>query len=247
MFVREIYFDAVRKPLFYGTMNQGQVDGQNAILAVWEKYVLNYDVRWLAYMLATTIHETASTMLPVAEYGKGSGQPYGKTDPETGQKYYGRGFVQTTWRDNYRRADLELGLTGDKRCEWDADLQLEPRLAAATMFLGMHQGWFRSKDGAPETLGRHFNDNLDDPNGARNIINGDQNVKPSWGGGLTVPEIISGYHRNFLKALEAAWEDAPAPKPPEPEPEPETEDDLEVVITIEAPPGVDVVVRQVEA
>ena len=30
-----------------------------------------------AYILATTWHETATTMLPIAEYGKGGGRPYG--------------------------------------------------------------------------------------------------------------------------------------------------------------------------
>jgi len=94
-FSREIYFDHVRDSLFNGSMDQGQVDGQNAILKVWEKYVVSRDLRWLAYMLATTIHETAATMMPVAEYGKGQGQSYGKEDPETGQTYYGRGFRAT--------------------------------------------------------------------------------------------------------------------------------------------------------
>jgi len=35
-------------------------------------------------------------MQPIEEYGKGKGMKYGSPDPETGQTYYGRGFVQTT-------------------------------------------------------------------------------------------------------------------------------------------------------
>jgi hypothetical protein len=220
-------------------MDQGQVDGQNTILNVWEKHCINRDVRWLSYILATTIHETASTMQPIAEY-QGSSQSYGQIDPETGQRYYGRGFVQLTHRTNYARADGEMGWTGGHSCEWNAELQLTSYYAAATMFVGMYQGWFRIKDGHPETLGRHFNDNLDDPNGARNIINGDQNVKPSWGGGLTVPQIVTGYHKNFLKALEASWEEAVSPPNPPPRP------DQTVYLTIDAPPGVTVDVQQVD-
>ena len=33
-----------------------------------------------------------------------------RVDPQTGQTYYGRGFVQLTWRDNYARADAEIPL-----------------------------------------------------------------------------------------------------------------------------------------
>ena len=84
--------------------------------------------------LATTLHESASTMWPVVEYGKGEGHDYGKKDPETGQAYYGRGFIQCTWRENYARADKELGLTGDDSCEWHADNQLKPEIAAPTLY-----------------------------------------------------------------------------------------------------------------
>ena len=35
-FDRETYFDAVRGPLFGGSMTEGQVIGQEAILLAWE-------------------------------------------------------------------------------------------------------------------------------------------------------------------------------------------------------------------
>ncbi len=44
----------------------------------------------LAYVLATTIHETARTMQPIEEYGRGKGRAYGPTG------FWGRGFVQLT-------------------------------------------------------------------------------------------------------------------------------------------------------
>lgn len=201
-FDREKYFDAVRGALFGGKLTQQQIDGQNGILAAWEKYVpQDSDLRWLAYMLATTKHETASEMWPIAEYGKGEGSSYGEVDPETGQAYYGRGFVQLTWRDNYARADLEMGWTGSKRCEYNADLQLTPEYAAPTMFKGMAQGWFRTSGGVPETLDRYFNEEVNDPYGAREIINGDKSKVPSWSNGVSIGNLIADYHEHFLDAL----------------------------------------------
>jgi len=203
-FNREIFFDIVREDLF-GPLDQEQVDGMEMILAVWEKYRSGSDLRWLAYMLATTMHETASTMQPIEEYGHGKGMKYGSIDPETGQTYYGRGFVQTTWRDNYARADREIaaqfpGIETD--CEWHADQQLDPKVAAATMFLGMEQGWFRTHDdGKPETLARYFNDEDNDPFEAREIINGDKTYTPDWANGARVGDLIARYHDDFLGAL----------------------------------------------
>jgi len=204
MFDRDVYFDAVRETLFGGSLTQQQTDGQNILLGVYERVSLNRDFRWMAYCLATTLHESASTMWPVAEYG-GADASYGQIDPETGQRYYGRGFCQTTHRANYRRADVEMGWSGEHSCEWHADLQLEPIYAAPTMFVGMYQGWFRThEDGLPETLGRYFNENTDEPYLAREIINGDKTKVPSWSGGVSIGNLIAGYHDHFLDALNAA-------------------------------------------
>jgi putative chitinase len=197
MFDRTTYFDSVRGPLFGGSLEQRQVDGQNAILNVWEWIPARFpdlvlDVRWLAYMLATAYHETSKEMWPIEEYGKGAGMEYGEIDPETGQTYHGRGLVQCTWRENYARADAELGLTGRHSCEWHAENQLDPTIAARTMFRGMYQGWFR----AGHTLPRYFSasEGVDDPYGAREIINGDKSHVPSWSNGVSIGKLIEGYH-----------------------------------------------------
>lgn len=196
-FDREVYFNLVRGPLFGGSMTEGQVIGQEAILLVWETRLPAQDLRHLAYALATTKHETANEMLPIEEYGYGKGHSYGEVDPETEQTYYGRGFVQLTWRDNYAHATNELELAGENNLEWHADRALDPKIAAAVMFVGMIDGWFRP----PNKLGLYFNDTADDAYGAREIINGDKHIIPSWSEGISVGKLIAGYHQHFLNAL----------------------------------------------
>lgn len=211
---RQVFFDNVRPEPFSGELTQGQVDGMEAILDAWEADYSLWDLRWLAYCLATTFHETSAEMLPIEEYGKGEGMAYGEPDPTTGETYYGRGYVQLTWRENYARADAEIGLAGDDSCEWHADNALDPEIAAEVMFVGMRDGWFRSDEEGPETLQRYFNDTRDDPYGAREIINGDKSKVPSWSGGVSIGNLIKGYHRAFLSALQEAYRDAPVPPGP---------------------------------
>ena len=208
-FDRTIYFDSVRDSLFAGSMDQRQVDGQNAILDIWEALPDHYptvalELSWLAYMLATTYHETSQQMWPIEEYGHGQGQPYGKPDPQTGETYYGRGYVQLTWRENYAKADAELSLAGSRSCELHARNALEPDIAAAVMFIGMYEGWFRP----PNCLPMYFNANQEDAFGAREIINGDKNKVPEWSNGVSIGELVAGYYESFSVALGASIQTA---------------------------------------
>src|SRR5262245_11098559 len=212
---REKYFDAVRQNPFGGSMNQQQVDGQNALLACWEEAPTSDDVRHFAYMLATTFHETAATMQPIEEYGKGSGHEYGKPDPQTHQTYYGRGYVQLTWRDNYARATQKLELTGEDDLEWHAARALDQTIAYGVMARGMMEGWFTGKK-----LPTYFDDDTENPVGARQIINPDNKG-----------QLVAGYYEDFLVALEDAEEEEPPPEPV-----------VHVTITVDAPPGVRVIV-----
>lgn len=228
-FDHQVFFDSVRGSLFGGSMNQSQVDGMEAILNGWEAKRGGDDRRWLAYFLATAYHETAKEMQPIEEYGKGAGMPYGVPDPETGQTYYGRGYVMLTWRENYQRADDEIG------CDsvWHPEQQLDAAISGATGYRGMMEGWFRG-----DTFADYFSDTKDDPFGARNIINGDENVVPSWSNGVSIGNLIKGYHGKFLTALQDAWVEVPAPEPvPPPEPA------QTVTIDIVAPVGIAFIVN----
>lgn len=225
MFDRTAYFNVVRGSMFAGAMTQQQVDGQSAILSQWETSTTGTpmtDLRWLAYMLATTYHETAQKMWPIEEYGKGKGYEYGKPDKETGQTYYGRGFVQLTWKDNYSKATINLSLTDELDLVWHPEKALDLIIASRIMFRGMSEGWFTGKK-----LGMYFNETKNDPYNARIIINNDVSK---------MGKQIAGYHDKFLVALETSWQEM-IPVPPEPAPEP-----VEVLVAITQPTGVKIVV-----
>lgn len=231
---RAFFFDWIR-PLFGGSLEQSQVDGMNYILNAWEaepKY--SDDLRWLAYALATTFHETAQTMQPIEEYGRGAGMPYGVPDPQTGQTYYGRGFVQLTWHENYATADKEIGLTGDASLVWNADNALDPAIAAEVMFRGMVEGWFTGKQ-----LDQYFNDDTNDAFNARDMINGDKHIVPDWGT-KPIGTIIAGYHDTFWQALEGATgeDDDGLPQPV---------GRVQIVVTIVLLGSSDIVVESVSA
>ena len=187
---RARFFTAVR-PLFGGTLQQGQVDGMTAILDAWDAWApqnadLTPNIRWEAYSLGTAFRETGRTMQPVAEIGQGAGRDYGRPDPVTGLIYYGRGLVQLTWKANYQVQGARLGID----LEHDPELALRPDVAADIMLNGMAHGQFTGR-----RLGQYFgaDPRRDDPVGARRIINSqDQAVA------------IAGYHHAFLAALTAA-------------------------------------------
>jgi putative chitinase len=174
------FYQSVRQSIFGGKLLQKQVDGLNTILAEWEKQGLE-DLRWLAYMLATTYHETAATMQPIEEYGKGKGRKYGKPDPETGLVYYGRSYVQLTWKENY----ATMGNLLNKPLVEAPELALKPDIATAILFKGMINGLFTGKK-----LADYFSGKKEDWVNARRIINGTDKA-----------ELIAGYGKKFLNAL----------------------------------------------
>lgn len=210
---RKVFFDAVRKAPFPGSMTQHQVEGCEAILREWERRGLR-DLRWLAYMLGTAFWETARTMQPITEYGGRSyfdkyetgtrlGKVLGNVEPSDGYRYRGRGFVQITGRSNFSKMQL---ITGAPLVA-DPDKALDPAIAAAIMFEGMQRGTFTSKK-----LADYFNDRLTDWVNARRIINGTDKA-----------ETIASMARQFHGALIAASDtnsrvppppDIPKPKPP---------------------------------
>lgn len=189
----------INKPNFYksirsqfGKLTQTQVDGFEAIVNAWDKsgYI---DTRWLAYMLATTWHETAKTMAPIEEYGKGKTRPYGKKLKHSGityslpnKIYYGRGFVQLTWYENYQLMGRLLKI--DLLANPELTLQLD--VATKILFEGMTKGSSSLGDFTGKCLEMYFNETKEDALGARRIINGTDKA-----------ELIAKHYKLFKNAL----------------------------------------------
>ncbi len=188
---RQAFLNAVRSALFAGAMTQDQVDGLEFILGQWNETGFT-DERWLAYALATAFHETAFTMQPIREYGRGRGRTYGHPDPVTGETYYGRGYVQLTWKENYQRASQALGIDFVRQ----PDLVMAPENAAFILFQGMKDGWFTGNGFAD-----YINDRQRDYRNARRIVNGTDRAGE-----------IAGYALKFEAALDAARDAAPGPQ-----------------------------------
>lgn len=191
MINRESFFTSARNSLFAGTMSQSQVDGLTCILDAWENDWNEPDDRKLAYMLATAHHETDRKMQPIKEYGLGRGHPYGKRLKQNGTPYidtpeifYGRGYVQLTWYENYAKAGIELGLD----LLHDPDLVMVPENAVKIMFVGMRDGCFTGV-----SLKNYFNDQRGEWVQARRIING-----------LDRAELVADYGKKYHAALAPA-------------------------------------------
>lgn len=205
------FFARVRASLFGGKLSQKQVQGMDFLIdyraANWPEMP---DAEF-AYVLATVKLETAHTMQPVKEYG---GRAYfmrmyditgrrphvarslGNIHKGDGAKYAGRGYVQITGRDNYRK----YGLVDNP------DKALEPQTAARILFDGMIKGTFTGKK-----LADYINDRTADYVGARRIINGTNKAR-----------LIAGYAENFAEALREAKAAEPEVEPEGPTPEAET-------------------------
>lgn len=197
---RKTFYDAIRPSLFKGTLTDKQVAGMEAIFNEWEKQNLT-DTRWLAYILATAYHETARTMQPIEEFGKGQGKAYGQklkmgggpgkripyTTPD--KIYYGRGHTQNTWYENYdalTKAAARAGLNWDLLNQPELLLTMEPSIWAT--FYAMQSGLYTGK-----RLLVYFNDTTEDWFNARKIING-----------VDAADIIAGYAKTFYAAIKQA-------------------------------------------
>jgi putative chitinase len=195
------FFDNLRGGLLGPTLEPGEVSGLNAILDACK----GLTVSQTAYCIATAYHETAHTMQPIREMG-GPAYFFRMYDPKSpdpgraklaarmkalpgdGVIFYGRGYVQLTWRVNYVRADKELALGGALIAK--PDKAMEPEIAAQIMRLGMTEGWFTGKslnsylfDGKAGTLDQFI--------ACRKIINGTDKAA-----------LIAGYAMKFQTALQ---------------------------------------------
>ncbi|MGK7946224.1 MAG: glycoside hydrolase family 19 protein [Microcystaceae cyanobacterium] len=128
------------------------------------------DRNQICYIMATIQHETADTFRPIAEYG-GPSRRYAP--------YYGRGYVQLTWKYNYEKYGkmLHLDLVDDP------NEVMQPDISLFIIVNGMKDGVFTGKKLSDYIYGDRI-DFVD----ARRIING-----------MDRAELISSYAREWQK------------------------------------------------
>lgn len=197
---RDFFFQQVRATLFDGALKQSQRTGLEGILGAWEPALSGEDDRWLAYMLATTHHETGRTMQPVREtfastddkaiqildkaFAAGKlpwvSKPYWRRDDD-GKSWLGRGFVQLTHKGNYERMSKELKLD----LVSDPNVVMQPAIALSILTKGMIKGSFTGKK-----LGDYFNPGKSDWINARRIINY-----------IEKAELVASYGKKYYAAI----------------------------------------------
>lgn len=168
-----------------------QVTGIETVLAA----AAGAPLAWAAYMLGTAWHETNTTMQPVRE-AYWLSEEWRRTHLRY-YPYYGKGYVQLTWKGNYQRADdecakAELINPGDIMA--NTDLVMKPKIAAFIMRRGMEEGWFTGvklaavlPSSGVATRTQYMN--------ARTIINGRDKA-----------DLIEDYAQVFEKALrDGGW------------------------------------------
>jgi hypothetical protein len=115
----------------------------------------------IAFIMAIIQHETANTYKPVRE-------AFWKTEDWRQQNlryypYYGRGYVQLTWKTNYQKYTDILGID----LVSNPDRALEPEIALFVLVHGMANGTFRGL-----RLGQYINVNRTDFINATRMVGG---------------------------------------------------------------------------
>lgn len=195
---RKAFFDACRKGVMGPALDGDEVSGASAIL----DSMAGAPLAATAYALATAWHETAHTMQPIREFGGTAylrrmydvegqnperARKMGNVNPGDGPRYCGRGYVQLTWRSNYRLAGAKLGYP----LEGNPELAMRPDIAAQIMRRGMQEGWFTGKAFSHYLPATGPADRAAFRN-ARRIINGTDKA-----------DLIAGYALQFQAALVA--------------------------------------------
>lgn len=190
---REKFYERYRE--FFGSLTQENVDDLNFILDKLDASTKISGTDWdivrakYSYVLATIFHETGGTYDPISEYGS---RRYLMS--KAYYPFYGRGYVQLTWKSNYQKFGEFLGI----------DLVNNPYLAnePENAWLILEEGMTRNADAQrqydPNFTAYTLDDVFYDTNNlmskfvkARRIINGTDKAG-----------LIAGYADNFYKIIE---------------------------------------------
>lgn len=202
---RKAFYDALRGDINLTTQNV--VGFEKTLDYMQDSRVALHDG---AYGLATEWWETAQTMHPVKE-------AYWLSEDWRRKNlryfpWYGRGLIQTTWEENYRKIAVAIGLPEDFFIK-DPDKLLEWEYALPALFVGMEKGLY---------TGKSFDDYIDDVDesddedlrefiAARKIVNGTDKARTIGNLALLFEKALKAAHYGTQPDVPAP--DAPAPKP----------------------------------
>jgi len=190
------FFKEVRNSLFDGKLSQSQVEGMEEIIDYWFSKYSERPLSQLAYILATSYHETGKKLQPINEWGSNSyffkmydiegNRPHvakelGNILKGDGIKFRGRGDIQLTGRRNYKYWGEKLNLNLTKNPE----LVLTNKISKQILIEGMILGSFTTKK-----LDDYINTEKTDFINARRIVNR-----------LDKAKLIKSYAKKFLNAL----------------------------------------------
>lgn len=198
---RAAFYASVRKNLFDGRLSEAQFQGIDRLIAAFTLYGSG-DRRHLAYILATSFHETGRRMQPVREgfattdagaraavaklYAAGKISKNYALPNARGQSFYGRGDVQLTFEANYKRMGQVLGLD----LVSFPDLVLDPATSARVIVEGMLRGLSGRGDFSGKALEDYIAGTKCDYVQARRVVNI-----------LDKASLIAGYAVDFEAAL----------------------------------------------
>lgn len=185
-FNRKTFFDDYRGR-FGAITNQKVVDGLTFLLDEIEKDKLFTMIREIAYFLATIKGETGIFQPLREKRASRINQPklWDTQNRYWNTGFYGRGFIQLTWENNYRKAGKKLAgvnmnktdgttITIDEQTfVQDADLVMQPKASYLIASRGMSEGWFTTKKLSDYIKQGHPPDYV----GARKIINGTERAE----------------------------------------------------------------------
>lgn len=196
------FFGRIRPYMPRGRLTQNQVKGFEAIIDFCAARGMRRS--HCAYILATAYHETAFRMRPVREglaksnlgairavtnlYDRGIISRNYALPHANGHSYYGRGLVQLTFIENYKKVGDLLGVDLVN----NPDLMLQNEYSVPALVLGMEKGLFRRRRDLSMLPSLPSDDEWIN---ARDIINGD--VKKNG------PKIAQ-HAKLFLLALQEA-------------------------------------------
>lgn len=162
MINRKLFFEGYKKSLDPDKkLTQVEVDALDSFIDNVDVNFNEFTKQQWAYIFATTFHETNATFLAIKE-AYWLSEDWRKKNLRY-YPYYGRGFVQITWKENYSKYGKLLGLDLVN----NPDLALKTNIAFFVLTHGFKNGVFTGKK-----ISDYINTTKKDYVGARRCING---------------------------------------------------------------------------